>query len=56
MLLKSNGEHDHVPQPEDIQTKSIREKMKSRAVNETTVIARIYFWLAKYVSSPSSSV
>ena len=41
-LLKSNGEHDHLPQPEDIQIKSFRDKMKNRVVNETTAIARIY--------------
>ena len=41
-LMKSNGEHDHLPQPEGIQIKLFREKVKNRVVSETTAIARIY--------------
>ena len=41
-LLKSNGEHDHLPQSEGIQIKLFREKVKNRVVSETTAIARIY--------------
>ena len=41
-LLRANGEHDHLPQPEEIQIQALREKMKNRALNETVPIARIY--------------
>ena len=41
-LLKSNGEHDHLPQPEGIQKTLFRGKVKDRVVSETTAIARIY--------------
>ena len=41
-LMKLTGEHIHLPQPEDLEIKRFREKVKCRVVNETTPIMKIY--------------
>ncbi|CAM4888715.1 unnamed protein product [Rotaria socialis] len=41
-LVKINDEHSHPSEKETIEVREFREKVKQRAVNETTPIPRIY--------------
>ena len=41
-LVKIIDHHNHPPEKEDIQVREFREKVKHRAINETTPIRRIY--------------
>ncbi|CAF4748134.1 unnamed protein product, partial [Rotaria socialis] len=41
-LTKMTGEHSHVPEKETIVVREFREKIKQRAIEETTPIPRIY--------------
>ncbi|CAF4891392.1 unnamed protein product, partial [Rotaria sp. Silwood1] len=41
-LLKTIDDHSHPSEKEDIQVREFREKVKQRAINETTPIPRIY--------------
>ena len=39
-LIKTNGDHNHVPEKEKLEVREFREKIKQRAINETTPIPR----------------
>ncbi|CAF4836281.1 unnamed protein product, partial [Rotaria sp. Silwood2] len=41
-LIKTSDDHSHPAEKEDIQVREFREKVKQRAINETTPIPRIY--------------
>ncbi|CAF3352292.1 unnamed protein product [Rotaria socialis] len=41
-FLKSSGEHNHLSDPEALEIKLFRDKLKQRAVHETTAISKIY--------------
>lgn len=41
-LIKTTGDHNHAPEKEKIEVREFREKVKQRAINETTPIPRIY--------------
>ena len=41
-LLLTTGDHEHVARPDILETKTLREKMKNRILNETTSITKIY--------------
>ncbi|CAF4419126.1 unnamed protein product, partial [Rotaria magnacalcarata] len=41
-FLKSSGEHNHLSDPEALEIKFFRDKLKQRAVHETTAISKIY--------------
>jgi hypothetical protein len=40
--LQSNGEHNHLREPEDIEVQRFRHALKERVVNETVPISKIY--------------
>jgi uncharacterized protein Usg len=40
--LSITGDHDHVAQPDVLETKALKEKMKNRILTETTSITKIY--------------
>ncbi|CAM4827788.1 unnamed protein product [Rotaria magnacalcarata] len=42
LLMKTAGNHSHLPEKEKIEVREVREKIKQRAINETTPIPRIY--------------
>ncbi|CAF2155154.1 unnamed protein product, partial [Rotaria magnacalcarata] len=42
LLMKTVGNHNHLPEKEKIEAREVREKIKQRAINETTPIPRIY--------------
>ncbi|CAF2042089.1 unnamed protein product [Rotaria magnacalcarata] len=42
LLMKTAGSHSHLPEKEKIEVREVREKIKQRAINETTPIPRIY--------------
>ncbi|CAF1379461.1 unnamed protein product [Rotaria magnacalcarata] len=42
LLMKTVGNHNHLPEKEKIEVREVREKIKQRAINETTPIPRIY--------------
>ena len=41
-FISISGDHDHVAQPDVLETKVLREKMKNRILSETTSITKIY--------------
>ena len=41
-LIKTIGDHNHVPEKEKLEVREFRENVKQRAINETTPIPRIY--------------
>ncbi|CAF1192349.1 unnamed protein product [Rotaria magnacalcarata] len=41
-LMKTVGYHSHLPEKEKLEVRELREKIKQRAINETTPIPRIY--------------
>ena len=41
-LISSNNNHNHQPNPTEIQVKKVVDQMKERAKNETTAILKIY--------------
>ncbi|CAF3192503.1 unnamed protein product [Rotaria socialis] len=41
-LMKTVGNHSHLPEKEKLEVREVREKIKQRAINETTPIPRIY--------------
>ncbi|CAF2658677.1 unnamed protein product [Rotaria sp. Silwood2] len=41
-LMKTVGNHSHLPEKEKLEVREVREKIKQRAKNETTPIPRIY--------------
>lgn len=41
-FLSINGTHNHVAEPDQLEVKLLREKMKERIVTETTSLTRIY--------------
>jgi len=41
-FLNSNGEHNHLNEPEELEIKRFREIIKERVMNETTPISKIY--------------
>ncbi|CAF1054091.1 unnamed protein product [Rotaria sordida] len=41
-LIKTIGDHNHLPEKEKLEVREFREKVKQRAINETTPIPRIY--------------
>ncbi|CAF4869734.1 unnamed protein product [Rotaria socialis] len=42
IFKKSSGDHNHLCEPEVVKVKQFRSKLKNRAVQETTAIAKIY--------------
>lgn len=42
IYLQSNGEHNHLREPEDIEVQRFRKVLKDRVINETAPIAKIY--------------
>ena len=41
-FMQSNGKHNHLIEPEEIEVKHFREALKERVINETTPISKIY--------------
>ena len=41
-FLLVSGDHNHVADPDVLETRVLREKMKNRIINETTSITKIY--------------
>lgn len=41
-FMQSNGTHNHLVEPEEIEIKRFREALKERVINETTPISKIY--------------
>ena len=41
-LIKTIGDHNHVPEKEKLEVREFLEKVKQREINETTPIPRIY--------------
>lgn len=41
-IIKAGSEHKHLPNPENMQLKDFRTKVKDRVMKETTAIAKIY--------------
>ena len=42
IFIKSSGDHNHLCEPEIVKVKQFRSNLKTRAVQETTAIAKIY--------------
>ena len=42
IILNINDDHCHPPEPEEIQIRTFRQAVKTRAVNESTPIPQIY--------------
>jgi len=41
-FMQSNGKHNHLIEPEEMEVKHFRDALKERAINETTPISKIY--------------
>ncbi|CAF5074200.1 unnamed protein product, partial [Rotaria sp. Silwood1] len=41
-FLVSNGEHNHLLEPEELEIKQFRQNLKERVINETSPISKIY--------------
>ena len=42
VLLNINGDHEHPPEPEEVQIRMFKQVVKTRAINESTPIPQIY--------------
>ncbi len=42
VVLKTTGDHNHLPHPEKLELKTFRTKVKQRVMKETTPITKIY--------------
>jgi hypothetical protein len=42
VLIKINGDHCHLPEPEKAEIRTFRQILKERAINEATPISKIY--------------
>ncbi|CAF1530543.1 unnamed protein product [Rotaria sordida] len=41
-FIKSNGQHHHIPEPEQIELRNLKRKVKERVKTETSSISKIY--------------
>ncbi|CAF4028679.1 unnamed protein product, partial [Rotaria sordida] len=41
-FIKSHGQHHHIPEPEQIELRNLKGKVKERVITETSSITKIY--------------